>query len=374
MKRVLGTTIKFALSAGLVTFLVYKLWSGDPTAFEQVIHGPKRWDLLVLAWLCCTAAVAVTFVRWHLLVRALGIPFRMKDAFRLGLLGFFWNFFSLGTVGGDVFKAFFIAREQHGRRAEAVASVIVDRIVGLYALLLVASGAILLTGAYQTEIVSIEVIVRAIFVATGIGTAVMVLLFMPGQTSTWLTRPLAKLPKVGPMSVKLIDAVRMYRKSIGAVVVSTVMSLSVHILTALGVYFGACALTELAVPGLEAHLVMVPLAMVTGILPLPGNALGAIELALNFLYHHAIVAGQYVTPFDDNSGVYVVLIYRMITVVIAAMGAWYYMVARRDVAIRTAVEHAGDNLDSDLDSSDEESSAVNVRTPAIAKMNAATLL
>ena len=67
----------------------------------------------------------------------MALPFRIRDAFRLSFLSYLLNFVSVGSVGGDLFKAFFIAREQPGRRTEAVATVVVDRIVGLYGLLLV---------------------------------------------------------------------------------------------------------------------------------------------------------------------------------------------------------------------------------------------
>ena len=70
----------------------------------------------------------------------------MADAFRLGFLGYLFNFVSLGSVGGDLFKAVFIAREQHGKRAEAVATVVIDRVIGLYVLFFVASVAALATG------------------------------------------------------------------------------------------------------------------------------------------------------------------------------------------------------------------------------------
>ena len=91
-------------------------------------------------------AVSLTFVRWYLLVRALGLNFRLLDAFRLGFLGYLFNFVSVGSVGGDLFKAIFIAREQPGRRTEAVATVLVDRVVGVYALVLLTSTVICWAG------------------------------------------------------------------------------------------------------------------------------------------------------------------------------------------------------------------------------------
>ena len=43
---------------------------------------------------------------------------------RLGALGFALNFVSLGSIGGDLFKAIFAAKDSPGRRTEAVATVV----------------------------------------------------------------------------------------------------------------------------------------------------------------------------------------------------------------------------------------------------------
>ena len=64
------------------------------------------------------AAVVLTFVRWYLLVTPLGLPFHLRDAIRLGFVGYLFQFASLGAVGGDLFKAAFLAHEQPRRRPE----------------------------------------------------------------------------------------------------------------------------------------------------------------------------------------------------------------------------------------------------------------
>src|SRR6202034_889971 len=80
----------------------------------------------------CTS---IQFVRWYLLVRALALPFTLGEAFRLGLVGSFYNSFPPGSVGGALVKAFYIAHGQPGRRASAVATVIADRLIGLFGLI-----------------------------------------------------------------------------------------------------------------------------------------------------------------------------------------------------------------------------------------------
>ena len=137
LKNVLVNLLKFGVSFGILAYLVYDAVSDD--TFAHMMEQPKHWGCFAGAWALSMVATCMTFVRWYYLVRALDLPFRMADAFRLGFIGYLLNFVSLGSVGGDLFKAVFIAREQHGKRAEAVATVVIDRVIGLYVLFFVAS-------------------------------------------------------------------------------------------------------------------------------------------------------------------------------------------------------------------------------------------
>jgi len=51
----------------------------------------------------------------------------------------FFNAFLLGSTGGDVIKALYAARETHHKKTEAVVTVFVDRLLGLWAMLLFAA-------------------------------------------------------------------------------------------------------------------------------------------------------------------------------------------------------------------------------------------
>ena len=116
LKKIAILLVKVAISLALLRVLFEM--AGDES-FTALRDQPKDWGLLALAWPFVLVAVLLTFLRWMLLVQALGMSFRLADALRLGFLGYLFNFVSLGSVGGDLFKAVFIAREQHGRRAEA---------------------------------------------------------------------------------------------------------------------------------------------------------------------------------------------------------------------------------------------------------------
>lgn len=321
MKKYIILFLKFALPLAIIAWLVGNI---DEQQMRQLTERPKHWGMLAAALAIAMTAVCMTFIRWFLLVRALEIPFRLRDAFRLGFLGYLLNFVSAGSVGGDLFKAVFIAREQPGRRTKAVATVVVDRLFGLYALLVVTSLALLLSDldSASAEIIAIS---RVTFLATTTGGLVIFILLVPGFTNGRVSNGLARLPKVGPTLESLINAVRMYRNRPAVLAVGGAMSLVVHCLYATSIFLAAGAMFD-GVPSFGEHLIVVPLATLAGAMPFTPAGLGAFELALDQLYLLLPQGGVVLV-----SGVTVALAFRMMTFVIAGIGVVYYWTCRREV-------------------------------------------
>ena len=135
MNRALLYSIKLGLPLAL---LAYLLWSVDRADYHAFWTQPKRWDRLAWAQLLSLLAILIGILRWRLLVRCFDIPFSTREALRLGFLGYLLNFVSLGSVGGDFFKAILVAKEKRSKRPEAVASVLLDRAIGLLGLIMLA--------------------------------------------------------------------------------------------------------------------------------------------------------------------------------------------------------------------------------------------
>ena len=123
---------KVAAPLGIIGFLLYKI---APESWRVLSEHPKDYPLLAVALLVAILAISISFAHWCLLVRCQGIQLSMLEAHRLGAICFLLNFVSVGSVGGDLFKAIFLAKRRPGKRVQAVASVLVDRGVGLYGLL-----------------------------------------------------------------------------------------------------------------------------------------------------------------------------------------------------------------------------------------------
>jgi glycosyltransferase 2 family protein len=317
--------LKFGISAALIAWLVVD--AGKNATFATLVDQPKHWGLLATAFAFCFTSIVLTILRWYYLVRALGIPFTLLDAFRLGFVGYMFNFVSLGNVGGDLFKAIFLAREHKERRAEAVASVMADRIIGLYALFLLATAVMFGFGRFNAANEEMNVICRATLVGTLVGTFGLALLLWPHFTEGKFAAALRRLPRVGPTADKLLGAVRIYRGKPGVLVGSLVMSLAVHTIATIGFYLIARGLPGTS-PGLADHFIIVPLSMVAGALPLPLNGLGAFENVVDFLYRSVPQSVVVLT----GQGLIVSIGYRAITILIAMVGVGFYLGQRREGA------------------------------------------
>lgn len=319
MRKILIIALKIVVPLAVVGWLLYQT---PPEQLEQLRAMNKRWDLLWLSLLLALAALVNTFARWYLLVRSLRLPFRVGDALRLGFLGYLLNFVSVGVVGGDLFKAIFIAREQPRRRPEAVASVIVDRVIGLYALLLVASAAYwsLDAGAITPEVRAIG---RATLITTLVGAAGVALLMLPGFTTGPLAEAVAKLPGIGSIGARMMGAVRMYRRRPLVLLTALLQSIVTHLLFAGSIYCIAAGLFP-TIPTVGEHLIVVPLSMVFGSLPFTPAGLGTLELAMAKLYE--------IIPAEPHavSGVVVALAFRLVQIALAAIGIGYYWSSKAD--------------------------------------------
>ena len=323
MKKILITLIKIGLAAAIVGYLVWRAWEND--AFDELARQSKNWWLLAVALAACASAVLLTMIRWYYLVRALELPFTLKDALRLGFLGYLFNLAPMGIVGGDLLKAVMLARHHPDRRPEAVATVFVDRIIGLYFLFVVASVAILATGFWDSPDGKILRMCQATLALTVIGGVGIAAVLMPDLSKGRTTMMLARVPYAGPTLEKLAEAVKMYRSKKHVLLGAALMSVGVHSLFTAGIFLIASGLYD-TVPSFRMHFVLSPVSAATGVIPLP---MGPFEAVLDYLYTKVPAAGGAVTP---GQGLVVALGYRVCTLMIAAVGICYYLSSREEVA------------------------------------------
>jgi glycosyltransferase 2 family protein len=97
-----------------------------------MLHDANK-GLLLGAIFVFPVVFFIVSYRWYLLLGAIQIRMSYWQAFMLNMVGSFYNTFMPGSTGGDLLKAYY-ASKLTPHRTRAVLSVIVDRVIGLLAL------------------------------------------------------------------------------------------------------------------------------------------------------------------------------------------------------------------------------------------------
>ncbi len=211
---------------------------------------------MALAQLTALSAITIGIVRWWGLVRAFGIPFHITEALRLGFLGYLLNFVSLGSVGGDLFKAILVAKDKPQARPEAVASVVLDRAIGMLGLVLLAVISLTVFPTEALPVVLLRIRDFSILVAICAVVALMINIYA-GRWFEGLIAWIARWPFLGQSLARMAWAVRRLRGQPLVLVALIAVSVLVHSLLALTVYFTSQGIyTEH--PSLAEHLYVVP--------------------------------------------------------------------------------------------------------------------
>ena len=339
MKKHIILVLKIGIPVAIIAYLVWDATNRAGGAFADekgdfdpgklaavASHAWGNWWWLAAAWASCATAVTLTLVRWYYLVRALDLPLTLKGALRIGFLSYLVNLAPMGIVGGDLLKGWMLARQQQGHRTEAFATVVADRVIGLYTLFVVASAAILVTRFWEMADAGIQWVWQLALLLTAIGTAGMAVVLFRDISNRRITRWVIGWRYVGPIVERSIGALQMYRRKMSVLLVAAAMSIGVHSLFTLGVFLIARGLYE-RVLSLSQHFVVSTLSAATGIIPL---AMGPMEIVLNELYVRVPLPGG--GMMGRGQGLVVALGYRIITMLIAVVGVCYYLRSRKEVA------------------------------------------
>jgi uncharacterized protein (TIRG00374 family) len=293
---------------------------------QHVVLGePIQAGYFFLAAVIGLISILITFLRWYVLVRAVELPFRLLDALRLGFIGLFFNTFMPGSVGGDIIKAAFLAREQN-RRTVAVATVLMDRAIALWALVWFV--ALLGAGFWMSGLLvgqgaePCRAIVTIAWIIIGASMVVWVGLgLLPAHRAERFAGRLTRLPKVGHSAAEFWRAVWMYRCRPRSVFGVLVLSWVGHVGFVFLFYFSALTLwttdSGQKLPTLAQHFLIVPIGLVIQAMPFfPGGA-GIGELGFGLLYEWL--------GCSEASGVLGSLVQRVINWVLGILGYLVYL-------------------------------------------------
>ena len=241
---------------------------------------------LLLAVLIVPLSYVLTSVRWHLLLESLGIKLSFTRSLVLNLVGAFYNAFMPGTTGGDLIKAYYAAK-QTDLRTRAVLSVLIDRVIGLMALIVVGGS----MAAYQWQIPDCRRVALLSALITGSVLAGLVV-FYSRRLRRWtgLDFILRRLPMQRQVQ-KAVAAMEIYRDRPAPLAVATLLSFPVHVTSILSATFAGWAF-GLPLP-VFYYWVVVPVIALVGAIPVSPQGAGVMEFfAVELTRRHGVTISQ----------------------------------------------------------------------------------
>jgi glycosyltransferase 2 family protein len=332
--------LKWLLAIGLLVLLFWLNRDG----LAQMRTREIGWSLFAAAIGVRFGSLCLTFLRWWLLVTGIGLPFTLKESFRLGLLGEACNFVMPGAAGGDLVKAVWLAKDTPGRRASAVATVLLDRVLGLWALFAAGAVASLLPIGTKPG-PEMAWAVKVLWFGTIVGLIGIMLLLIPAVTRSRLMLWTTTWPVVGRIVRELIDSVSLYQGRPTAVIGAGLLSLLGHVGFLSSFYLCAMSLhgslrpeAGQVIPGYVDHLVGLPLPeALSAAVPTPAG-IGALEGALAWFYqqHQQAVQPDSTPQLLESAranGLLTALAYRMTALLVGACGVVFYLAAKKNLPV-----------------------------------------
>ncbi len=258
LKKIIINFLRIFLSFGLVAYLIYI------ADIPQILKLLSNIDSLGILLAALTFGISLLLLswRWYMLTRSYGLKTNRRNLLIYYLIGLFFNNFLPTSIGGDLARAYYLARES-GNRSASLGTVFLERVVGLMATLTLAFFSLFwLTKYFSTNRIIYYTMIIIVFLV----------LFLASVMSRRIYRrfngiiSLITFYDLGDKIVKVLDTLHYYRDKKLVLLGTYIYSLAAQFVLIIMNYILAMAL------GLHqvtfSYLVLVvPITFVIGLLP-----------------------------------------------------------------------------------------------------------
>jgi len=288
MKKLLIILLKILLVGSI---LVYLVQSGRLNFEKLMLFKDAPEILALMVGVLVLVVVPMATFRWWLLLRAIGVQVNPKQTFILTWIGNFFNTTLPGAVTGDVVKGYYVIKAQHEEgRTRAFMTLLIDRIVGLFGLIVMAFLALVLNLELilsQERLHSLAWMITVLFGGTVVFYAIAVFPFKEGRDP--FIRLFQRLP-AKKISLKVYSAFKSYQHQKSTLLLTLLLAIGIHTLIAL-LFFQVANLMGLKEMELATQFFLMPIGLITVAIPLAPGGIGIGHAAFESLYQLAGFSG-----------------------------------------------------------------------------------
>lgn len=299
-------SLKYLLAFGLVFWLV----RSGKLDLAGLRVGLRAWPELLIATVLVYLSLAVSAWRWSLLLKTQRIPMGFRECFSYNMIGLVFGLFTPGGAGGDLAKMYYVPRRG------AAMSVLMDRLLGVFSLVLLVS----IAAAWNYQIVArnSKLLALCAIAAGGAVAAACVLMAGGAHVAGWISGIAARFPVLAPLSSSA-DLLESYRWPASTLALAILIGVGGHLLVC-AAFFAIFQGAGSAIP--VAYLLLtVPFALLASAVPITPLGVGVGPAALFTML--AMVNG----PASDGSNAFT--LYQCIYIVVSLTGLIFYFRPKR---------------------------------------------
>lgn len=290
----------------LVIFYLFKSGWLTKETFTKLFRMDNT-PPLILSGLFFMIAQVLSTSRLLLLLRAIDFPLRFSKAFKLVMVGNFLNTVIPGMVGGDLVKGYYLVKKEEERRGQSAGIIIMDRVLGLLALIFIAGVSIIYL-LWQKNSILYPYRYESYIVLAVIGSvsALFGAFFVLGRNQQMSEKIGAFFAAIFRKSIfyYLLEGFGMLAKHYQILMYSFFISILIQMCSLAGLLILGNTVSR-GLPGIITLVAVSTLVMLVSVIPMtPGN-LGWTEL----------IAAYSWTAVGSNAGATIFLSWRIVTVI-----------------------------------------------------------
>jgi uncharacterized membrane protein YbhN (UPF0104 family) len=276
MKKAILSGLKALIAVALIVLLV----RSGRLDFAQIAAAFRHPFWLLVVALIMIQQIVLCAIRWRALLEGVHVSETFRNLFSYAWIAQFFSNFMPGAIGSDIVRVVYVVRSFPQKKAVTAMSVIVDRLIGLYAIILLTGLCVLWVPPELGALPAIHTMRVGLWSFIGLS-----LVCIPMAFSDWAYTMASKVFPKGGRIFSFIDAIHAFRGAKRQCFFSLAVAFVGHVGLVVALYAATRALSPDEFVSFKSICVIGPIGMVTLSVPITPAGLGVGQVAFSQLFH-----------------------------------------------------------------------------------------
>lgn len=277
-KSLIYFILRLSLSIGLITWMIYKGML-DFRVLTVLTQPFYLFILIILVFLM----IFINNIRWTLLLKSKKFQLGNRQTLPLTFIGLFFNYSLPSGVGGDIVKGYYLLKENKDKKTVAATTILMDRAIGMYGMVLVSTTAILFKYSKIINQSELHVLSLAVITLLLLMSAFFIVAFSKKMKNHPLLLRLFKKIPGGMLIQKIYNSIQSYHNDFSVLMKALILSFITQFFTIFFVWFFAHITDSVIIP-FHIYLLIVPLGIISMALPISIAGIGVSQAVIYFLF------------------------------------------------------------------------------------------